>query len=154
MAFKSVEEREQEALALDVRRKIYELVKKSAGCHFRELERRSGLATGSIRYHLHYLVKQGLLSEVKNGNTVHYIPQAYSSTNKKLLALLRQQSIRRILVCILNNPKCTHEKVVRFVRKTNFSLAINKKELMNLLITHQESFFDSVIDKVIDMWDV
>ena len=177
--FNSVEEREEKALALDVRKNIYELVRKFAGCHFRELERKSGLATGTIRYHLTYLVKQGLLSEVKESNSVRYFPKLFRSENKKLLALLRQQSIRRILVCILEKPGCNHEDIVAFVklspstvswhvkklsgegiitatkqgRKTLFKLLVPKEDVMKLLITHKESFLDSMVDKVIEMWE-
>lgn len=172
-------ENEKKVLALDIRRDVYNLVKKFAGCHFRELERKSKLPTGTIRYHLTYLVKQGLLSEVKKGNTLHYFPQTYTSENKKLLALLRQQSIRHILVCILEKPNCNHEELVAFVklspstvswhlkrlvqeqiitatkqgRKTFCSLLVNKNEIVKLLITHQESFLDHMVDRVIEMWE-
>ena len=54
----------EEALALEVRRKIYEEIKASPGLHFRELQRRVGLATGSLQYHLDYLAKYKAVDKV------------------------------------------------------------------------------------------
>jgi len=39
-------------LKLETRKKIYNLVKTYAGCHFRDLERKSKLPASSIKYNL------------------------------------------------------------------------------------------------------
>ena len=88
-------------LELDLRNKIYLLVKKHAGCHFREIERKSHLPASSLKYHLDYLAKYGLIMEERNGNNIRYFPKEFNTHNKVLLSLLRQGSIRRILVFLI-----------------------------------------------------
>src|SRR3989338_11241297 len=105
-------DREKRILELDTRRKIYDIVRKFAGSHFREIGRKSSLSTGSVKYHLSYLVKHGLIKEEKGGNNRRYYPREFSSSNKKLLGFLRQQSIRKIILFIISNESCSHEQIV------------------------------------------
>ncbi len=171
---------ENRVLELDTRRNIYNLVQKFAGCHFRELERISGLPTGTLKYHLNYLSRHGLIKEEKYGNKLLYFPRQFKSENKILLGLLRQKSVRDILLFILTHQNCNHEDIVQFVdlspstvswhlkkledseivvsakdgRNTYYKILIDEDEIINLLVTYKESFFDSLVDRVIEMWDI
>lgn len=174
------EKNEKKVLELDIRKKIFQLVKKHAGCHYRDLERKSKLATGTIRYHLNYLVKSGLIKELKDSNNIRYFPKSISSEHKELLSLLRQKSIRNILLLLLSLKNINHEKIVENVnlspstvswhlkkleksniikpkkegRKTYYNLLIDKQEIITLLITYQESFLDTLVDNVVEMWEM
>lgn len=165
-------------LELEKRRKIYNLVKKYAGCHFRDLERKSKFPASSIRYHLNYLARHELIIEEKEDNNLRYFPKRFNTDNKVLLGLLRQNSVRNIFMFILINNNCTHQDITRFVglspstvswhlkkleskkiitsikngRNTYYKLIIDKKDVINLLVTYQESFLDSLVNKVIEMW--
>ncbi|MBI2208613.1 winged helix-turn-helix transcriptional regulator [Candidatus Woesearchaeota archaeon] len=180
MAEEFFDEGKKKVLELDARRKIYDIVRKFAGCHFREIERKSGLSTGSIKYHLSYLTKHGLIKEERDGNNLRYYPNEFGSEDKKLLGLLRQKSIRKIVLFILTHNNCNHKQIVQFVglspstvswhlkkleesniigfakkgRKTAYGILIDKGNIINLLITYRESFLDSVVDRVIDMWEL
>jgi len=171
-------EKEKKTLEVDLRRKIYQIVNNFAGTHFREIERKSKLATGSVKYHLDYLSKQGLIKMSKEGNNVRYFPRSFKE-NKKIMSFLRQKSVRGIVLFILNHNNCNHEQIVNSVklspstvswhlkklgdanivgfvkkgRKTHYNLLIDKNEIMNLLITYQESFFDTVVDNIVEMWE-
>jgi len=83
MASEFLTDKEKKTLEVELRRKIYQVVNKYAGLHFREVERKSELATGSVKYHLDYLVKQGLIKLEKEGNNVRYFPRSFKSENKK-----------------------------------------------------------------------
>jgi predicted transcriptional regulator len=174
-----LDDNEKKVLELDARRKIYEVVRQFAGSHFREIERKSKLSTGTVKYHLSYLAKNELIKEERDGNNLRYFPKEFKPENRKLLGLLRQKSIRDILLFILTHSDCNHEqiagkvklspstiswhlkkleeeKVIEFIkkgRKTFFNILIEKEEIIKLLITYQESFLDSIVDKVIDMWE-
>jgi|LGVF01.1.fsa_nt_gb predicted transcriptional regulator len=174
------DEEKKKMLELDVRRKIYEIVKKFAGCHFREIERKSGLSTGSVSYHLHYLARHGLIKEEKEGNKSHYFPVDFKSKNIKLLVLLRQKSVREILLFILTHDNCGHKEIVQSVglspstvswhlkkleennivkftkhgRKTSYHIVIDEEEIIYLLITYKKSFLDTMVDRVIEMWEI
>lgn len=180
MSSEIVDKIEQEILTLDTRKKIYDLVTTFAGLHFREIERNSGLSTGVVRYHLHYLSKHGLIKEEKENNHLRYFPRFFTSENKKLLSLLRQKSVRNMLICMMLHNPCYHGQLVNFIRlspstvswhlkrleeekvisiikkrgKTSYNLMINKDEIMKLLITYQQTFFDTLVDNVVEMWSV
>jgi predicted transcriptional regulator len=172
-------EKEKKTLELEVRRKVYQIVRDFAGAHFREILRKSALATGSAQYHLDYLKKRGLIKVEKEGNNVRYFPKDFKTDNKKIMSFLRQKSIRDILLYILMHNNCNHEQIAQSVsislstiswhlkkledanivgfvkkgRKTYYNILIDKTEVMNLLITYQESFFDKMVDNIIEMWD-
>ena len=180
MNFELLDEKEKKVLELNTRRKIYDIVKKFAGCHFREIERKSRLSTGAVKYHLNYLTKHGLIKEEKETNNIRYFPREFKPENKKLMSLLRQKSIRKILLFVLMHNNCNHEQIVKYVklspstvswhlkkleesniigfiragRKTYYNILINKEEIIKLLITYKESFLDSLVDRVIEMWDM
>jgi predicted transcriptional regulator len=169
----------KEILKLNTRKKIYEVVKKYAGCHFLEIVRKSNLSNGTTSYHLGYLIKAGLITKSSKGNNTIYFPKELKIEHHDLLILLRQKSIRDILLFILTYPNCKHEEIVRFVklspstvtwhlnkleegkiitsikngRTKNYRLLINSKEVINLLIAYKESFLDSTVNNILEMWD-
>lgn len=171
---------DKKILELETRKNIYLAVKKFAGSHFREIQRKSGLAVGSVQHHLHFLVKSGLVKEIKKGQNLVYYPREFTSENTVLLGLLRQEHVRKIILFILINKDCNHEQIVKYVdlspstvswhlkklqqegvvkadkqgRKTFYTLLCDKNELINLLITYQESFVDTLVDRVIEMWSL
>lgn len=173
-------EKEKKTLEVELRRKIYRIVNRYAGAHFREIERKSKLATGSVRYHLDYLTRQGLIKVEREGNHVRYFPKNFRPENKKIMSFLRQKSIRDILLFVLTHDNCNHDQIVKFVklspstvswhlkkleqehiiksikegRKTFYNLLADKNEIINLLITYKESFFDTIVDNVVEMWEL
>lgn len=171
--------KKERILELDVRRKIYGLVQRYAGCHFREIERKSGLSTGSVKYHLDYLAKHDLVRLEKEGNNLRCFPRNFKPQNARLMGLLRQKSVRKILLHILLNENCSHEQIAGSVslspstvswhlkkledacivgsikkgRYKSYCIKIEKEQIINLLIIYKESFLDTLVDRVIEMWE-
>ncbi len=166
-------------LVLNSRKRIYELVEKFAGSHFREIERKSKMPYGSVKYHLNYLAKHKLISVVRDGNRTRYYPKQFKLENVKLLGLLRQKSIRNILLILLNQKMCSHKEITYYVklspstiswhlnklekegiisskeegRMTYYKLITKEDEIIPLLIRYKESFLDSIVDNFIEMWN-
>jgi len=179
MTLEFLTDKEKKALEVDLRRKIYQIVRNYAGAHFREIVRKSKLATGSVKYHLDYLTKQGLIKNEKEGNNLRYYPRSFKAENKRIMGFLRQKRIRDIILFVLTRDNCNHEMIVKFVRlspstvswhlkkledasiigfakkgrRTHYNILIDKKEVMNLLITYKESFFDNIVDNIVEMWE-
>ena len=167
-------------LELDRRREIYMIVKKYAGCHFRDIERKSKLPASSLKYHLDYLSKHGIISEEKEGNTICYFTKEFNTGDKRLLMLLRQESIRKILIYLITNKMTKHDDIVQFTKlspstvswhlkkliakgiitknshakKTIYTPLFEEKEIIQLLITYKESFLDVLVNKTIKMWEI
>jgi len=180
MSYEYLKEKNKKVLELETRRKVYGLVKKYSGCHFREIERKGKFSTGVIKYHLDFLTKHGLIKQEKDGNSLRYFLTDIQSENRKLLGLLRQDSIRKIILFILTKKDVHHEDIVRFVnlspstvswhikkllrneiitrvkvgRKTTYKLLIQEEEIVRLLISYNESFLDTLVNKTIEMWDI
>lgn len=171
-------EKEQEILKLESRRKIYNLVKQFSGCNFHDLERKSSIPTSTLQYHLHYLAKYGLITMQKDGNKIRYFAHYVPAKDKTLLTLLRQKTIRHILLFILNHKECRQQDIIHFLglspstvswhlsrlvehrvleviikkREACYRLLIPIADIISLLITYKESFFDTLVDQTIEMW--
>ncbi len=180
MSHEYYDEKNKKILELETRRKIYELVKRYSGDHFRALERKSNLSVGVLKYHINFLTKHNFIRQEKDGNNTRYFIANIQHENRKLLGLLRQKNIRKIILCIFSNENCHHEDIVKYVnispstvswylkrlereeiisyvkdgRKTTYSLRIDKEEIVKLLVTYKESFLDALVNKTVEMWEI
>jgi predicted transcriptional regulator len=59
------------------------------GAHFREVQRRLGLATGQADHHLRRLVRDGVLARTRLGGEVHFFPASRPRADRRPLAALR-----------------------------------------------------------------
>lgn len=171
-----------EFLELDIRRKIYDCIKKSPGIHFREIQRRVGIATGSADYHLHFLQRHGLLRSEKSGRFLRYYvtDTTYEKQEKDILNILHHETFRHILIYLLENRKSNALKIADKLGYTPSSLSwylkhllekdvlkknkkgrfrfysIKNKETRKLIIkcllAHKESFLDKIVDSFIEAW--
>lgn len=167
-------------LELEVRRRIYNCVAESPGLHFREIQRRTGLATGSIDYHLHFLHKNGLIRTERDRNYVRYYPltRNWSDEEKEVLNLLRNKKMRHILIFLLEKKKSTPLKISDYTQISLSTLSwylkqlqeknvisqkkkgrfrfykINEPEkILKYLVAHKDSFLDTVVDNFIETWE-
>ncbi len=165
---------------LETRRKIYELIKKSPGIHFREIERRLKIAVGNLQYHLRYLEKKNLIRSDQDGEYIRYFPKdcQLDDVDKKILSFLRRRTSRRILVYLLNNPNANNKDVSKAVRlsPSTISWHLNKlveagivekrkegresyfevkdpERIVKLLITYKESFLDRLVEGFVEAWE-
>ena len=167
----------EEALALDVRRKIYNLLKRSPGLHFREIQRRSKLATGSLQYHLDYLSKRHLVKQEKDLKFTRFyiVRQDFEGTTE--MGALRQKSLRKIILFLLKKKRANNDQISRQIdlspsttswhldkllekgivqkkrsgRKTIYTLADPDKSA-DVLVRFQKSFLDEMVDNFVEIW--
>ncbi len=170
----------EKILELELRKKIYNFVTENAGSHIRELERKSRIPYTTLKYHLHFLAKHGLITEKKRDSRAQYYPNTISSEDTEAIDLLRQKNIRRIILFLITRDSCAHRDLVDFTRlspstitwytnklikkevitksgvnkKTVYRLSCNKDKIMKILIAYRESFVDDLVNKTIDMWDI
>jgi predicted transcriptional regulator len=166
-------------LELEARKKIFECVAKSPGIHFREIQRRVGLATGSVDYHLHFLHKNGLVRTEKVGRFLRYYitTVTYAEEDKELLSLLRQERIRHILIYLIEKRRANASKIAEALNYTPSNLSwylkllqekniikqtkrgrfrfysvIDKDRIIKCLVTYRSSFLDQIVDRFIEAW--
>ena len=169
-----------DVLALETRKDIYEYVRKSPGSHLREVQRSTGLSFGSVSYHLGYLCRHNLIKEEKDGKNNRYFPIEMSNADKKLLGLLRQKSIRGILLFLVMRKEISHQSLVSLLKlspstiswhlkkleedqiigcgsmnkRKTYHLIIDKIRIIKLLIAYKESFLDAMVNNVVELVDV
>lgn len=167
-------------IELDTRRKIYELIVKSPGIHFREIERRLGIAVGSLQYHLHFLEKKNLIKIEQDEGYLRYFPveSPLSQNDKKILSFLRRKTSRHILIFLLNKSSANNKDISRGVglSPSTVSWHLNKlveagvvrrrkkgresffeiedpERVVKLMITYKESFLDKLVDGFVEVWE-
>jgi predicted transcriptional regulator len=166
------------ALELETRKKIFQLILKSPGLHFRELQRRSGLVTGELQYHLDYLKKRSLVTEDKDRDySRFFVIDKLDEKEKKILSFLRQSTIRKIIFFVMENPKCNHKTITgkvgispstaswhlkRLVEaellkdshkgRESYFVVSNPELIAKLLIRYRRSFLDTIVDTFIASW--
>lgn len=166
-------------LSLPVRKKIFDEISVSPGLHFRELQRRTNLAVGSLQYHLDFLEKKHLIRIEKLGKFARYysIRGEQLGDNQTLMSVLRQPTMRKIALMLIEKGKANNEQIAAYLQlspsTTSWHLekmlstnvltrtkegrmswfTINKpEEAKNLLIKFKGSFFDELVDNFVNTW--
>ncbi|MFC2142843.1 winged helix-turn-helix transcriptional regulator [Candidatus Aenigmatarchaeota archaeon] len=167
-------------LDLKVRRDIYNCIVKSPGLHFREIQRRIKLATGSLDYHIHFLYKNNMIRKEKDGKYTRYYPltRNWNEEERAILSLLRQKQVRHIIIYLIEKKRATAtdistslemtpstlswylkqlvgKNVITQQKKGRFRIySVNDPEKMTQhIITHKSSFLDTIVDNFIDAWE-
>jgi predicted transcriptional regulator len=170
----------QEALFLDTRQRIYNLIEQNPGLHFREVQRRTGLAVGSLQYHLGYLAKKQIIRIEKNGKFTRYYSVAgpQLGESQSTMSLLRQESLRKIMIFLLTKKRANNTRIAEALglspstiswhldklvkagliekkRKGRkiFYKVINSEQVASILREYKKSFFDELVDNFVDVWD-
>jgi len=92
----------EEILKLETRKEIYDYILNNPGLHLHEIQRRTNIPLGSLRYHLNYLEKLELIN-VKSDKKYkrHYVKHSVGVNDKKILNLIRQETTLRIIIMLL-----------------------------------------------------
>jgi len=162
-----------------IRHGLYSLIAESPGLHFRELQRRSQLATGQLLYHLNWMVDTALLRTTNDGEYLRFYTQVeMRDDERRILELARQQSVRHIILHLLEAGTANHEAIVEKLglspstvtfhlkklvseglvlreaegRKAFFTIK-NPETVRDILVKYSDSFLDKLVDRFIDMWE-
>ncbi len=170
-------EDQQKSLELGTRGKIYRIIRKSPGLHFREIQRRSKLAIGNLQYQLEVLQKNHLVKTIKHGKFVRYysVRGEPAEADTGVLSLLRQDSIRKIVLFLLTEKRGTNFSIASAIglspsttswhvkklldagivekrsrgKKRLFFLT-NPEQVSTLLVNYRKSFLDELVDNFVE----
>jgi len=120
---------DEDVLDLENRRRIYQFISRFQGAHLREVRRALKLELGVLKYHLDYLEKKDFITSRKEKYRKRYFTKAVSPKDKALLSILRQKSLRRILIHILLHPKCTFKELLRTFKISKSTLSFHLSKL-------------------------
>lgn len=96
------------------REKLYGFIKSCPGTYFSEIIKDTGLNRGTVRYHLDILETQDMIESYKVKGKIRYFlnGSTYEKKDKVVIAALRNDMDRRIILEILNGRCITHGMLV------------------------------------------
>lgn len=147
----------EKALKLDVRKRIYDEITRAPGLHFREIQRRTNLAVGSLQYHLDYLQKHHIIRTQAEGKFVRYYSVRGNQTGEhhqllagqNTMAFLRHESTRKIILFLLKENRANNERIAEEVQLSPSTTSWHLDKLVEAGVLKKEregrkSFFSLV----------
>ncbi len=98
----------------EIRSKIYNYIEKNPGAHLRMITRELQLGMGATQHHLDVLEKSGKIRSKRINVYRHYYSMSVLEVEQHILAFLRQETARDILVYLLEHPRSTQSDIVKF----------------------------------------
>ena len=167
-----------EAPELETRKRVYDLVVTKPGVHLREIERETGLPLGVVRYHVERLTREGLIFAEEDRHFKRFFPKdRIPNVPTETFSALRQESLRRIVLHLLNKPGSTHssmkevlqlpastvstylsillkKNVVRREKrgKENLYFVSDEESVIKVLVVYRPSFLDKLVDHAISLY--
>jgi len=133
-------------LELQRRREIYEFVAQNNGVHLRDIARQMNLPVTSLRYHLAFLEKRGLILFRQDGKyTRYFVTQEVSEQEKKILTCLRRKPTLHILLCFLIAVQCSQKDLSRFLEKHPATISFHLKHMLQAGIIEQVPIDEGVV---------
>lgn len=81
------------------------------GLHLRAVQRLLGLSFSSTRYHVDALQKSGEIVRSQEGGYSRLYPKGISESDKILFSAVNSATDRRILSCMVKNPKISSREI-------------------------------------------
>ena len=108
------EEEKEESPSQPNRDRIYQYIINNPGCHLRKIGKDLDLAMGHTQYHLKTLEKADLIKSRRIGVfRRYYTVSIYGERLESLLAILRQEVPRDIIIFLIENPGTTQADIAK-----------------------------------------
>jgi predicted transcriptional regulator len=115
---------------VDSKTLILEQVTKKPGIRYRELLRQTGLANGTLEYHLKMLEKMYRVRvERHEGRRAMYYPISFSSDEAHIIGYVRNNVARQIASFILGHDLCTFGEIVDHIKRAPSTVSWHLKRL-------------------------
>lgn len=156
----------------DTRTDLLSIIKENPGLHFRELQRRSGLATGQLEYHLYQLEKDIKISKRRDGKLLRYFSNISGNQEERgIVYFLRNKVSREIIFdCLAHNGKASERAFERWKKHKMFAemletmiaediirvvsglpSLVDRNKVMSVMREYRQSFLDTMASAIIDL---
>lgn len=102
----------------DVRKRVYDAIRRYPGIHVRGLERNVGVSAALVSYHLKKLVEEGFVEAHEQGGYARYYPTSKGESARvtgadlPLVGLLREEVPLHVALLLLDHGPLTHGELV------------------------------------------
>lgn len=168
---------EDDPLALETRRRLYEAIRVAPGIGGREAQRAAATGWGETVYHLGRLTESGLVHRETSGRQDHYFVATVPLGDRRLLGLMRSASARRLVLALLESGERTVPELIarsglsagrlsvhlrrlvetglvttgRRGRYRTFSPA-DRERVIRLFIAYRRGFADQWLEGLLETW--
>jgi len=168
---------EEDPLALETRRRLYDAVRRAPGSGAREVQRAAATAWGETVYHLERLTDAGLVHRERAGHQDHYYAASVPLGDRQLLRFTRSPSARRLLVSLLEVPSSTVPDLERATGLSPGRISVHLRRMMEtglvrtgrsgrlrtfdvvdrdralrLLVTYRTGLADEWVERLLTTW--
>jgi DNA-binding transcriptional ArsR family regulator len=133
-------------LQLDIRRRLFALVKEYPGIHVREAARQLGTSMALVEYHLGLLREHGLVTVQKDDRYARLYPldaPAPRPPDREAVGLLRQRVPLRVTLALLDDGPQKHKDLCEALGlgKSTLSFHLRKLEAAGLVAKRDDGSF-------------
>ncbi len=153
---------------------LLDIIEKNPGLHFRELQRRSGLAIGQLEYHLYRMERDKTIVSRRDGRLLRYFSNVSGNIIERNLAFyLRSRNSRILIMELIRNKgkltllwnsddkrretleSMTADSIVSCEDQGNKITVefTDYKQIINFLVQNREKFLDSLASSLINLLD-
>jgi DNA-binding transcriptional ArsR family regulator len=135
-------------LDLKRRREIYEYIAQNSGLHMRDLSRKMNIPFTSLKYHLSYLEKKGLILSREDGKYNRYfVSLEIGEQEKRILNFFRKRTALYILLWFFIAAQCSQKDLSRFLEKNPATIGFYLRNMIRAGIIEQVRIDEGVIHK-------
>ena len=164
----------EEVLALENRRSLYKYIRNHPGSHLNKISRDLDFNVGTLRHHLDFMEKKRVIvSKTDRNKKAYFAAGKLTELDKRITPLLQQKRFRSIILEIIITPGTTHKAISEklAIKPSTLSKYLkilhereiiyfekrvsekryhikNEKEIVELLMTYKESFWDPFVDNM------
>ena len=93
---------------------VYRYIETYPGSHLRKISKELSLGVGDIQHHLNFLERSGSIrSRRMNIYKVYYVVSILEERQESILAILRQETPRTILLYLIENPGASQGEIAK-----------------------------------------
>lgn len=120
----------EEVLANERRRTIYHFVKSNPLAHLRGIHRALKMPLSTLEYHLNYMVRHNVILRKQVGGFSRYWVELLESEVEKLLAILRQKQMGKIILNVLVKGKAKTTDLIEDLGMSSSTISLYLTKLV------------------------
>jgi predicted transcriptional regulator len=114
------------------RKMILELINEMPGIRYIELKRITGLAYGTLTYHLSRLEHEGKIKVIRTYRKSRYYPVYVSELEAKILDCLRNNTCKNILLIMVEHRYATLHMLMSILKKGKSTIRYHISRLLSI----------------------
>ena len=161
------------------RDRIYKYIKNNPGAHLRMIVNDLELAMGTTQHHLDVLERSGKIKSRRiNLHRHYYTTEITSASSEVILAFLKHETSRDILIYLVEHPNSTQSDIVNFIhfsaptiswhmsrlieadmvlstregKSVRYNIKRNTREITDLLKLYHPTIWSKMLDRIADLF--